>query len=224
MTSDLNTVSVRGLSKAYLEGRRKREVLKDIDADFEPDKMHAIVGRSGSGKSTLLNLLAGIDMPDNGTIKVAGRVITELDERQRTLLRRKCIGIIFQFFNLIESLTVTENVMLPLELNHEPHRVQRTSEALERVGLAGRGDSFPVTLSGGEQQRVAIARAIVHQPRIILADEPTGNLDEQAAHNVYSSLAEARDQSTVIIVTHSMELAKRCDRQWQLHHRQLEAC
>lgn len=224
MTLELDAVSVQGLSKAYLEGKRKRRVLNDIDAHFESGKMHAIVGRSGSGKSTLLNLIAGIDLPDNGKIKVAGQVITELGERQRTLLRRQHLGIVFQFFNLINSLTVTENVMLPLELNRESHRTQRSREALEQVGLADRGDSFPTALSGGEQQRVAIARAIVHQPRVILADEPTGNLDEQAALNVYSTLAAARGQSTVIVVTHSMELAKRCDCQWQLRRGLIESC
>ncbi len=224
MTVESDAVSIRKLNKSYLEGGHERKVLNDINADFESGLMHAIVGPSGSGKSTLLNLIAGIDLPDDGTITVAGRKITELSEKQRTLLRRRHIGIVFQFFNLVNSLSVAENVMLPLELNNISDQSKRTNEALDRVGLQSRGASFPSVLSGGEQQRVAIARAVAHQPSVILADEPTGNLDEHAANQAFTTLAQARGQSTVIIVTHSTELAKRCNRQWQLRAGQLSLC
>ena len=224
MTTGSDSILIQGLSKTYLEGAHQRQVLNNVSAEFEVGKVHAVVGRSGSGKSTLLNLIAGIDLPDTGLIQVAGLNITDFDERQRTLLRRQHIGIIFQFFNLITSLTVAENVRLPLELNGQSNSAQRARQALDRVGLGDRSDSFPMVLSGGEQQRVAIARAIVHQPSIILADEPTGNLDDTAAAEVFLALTNTRGGSTVIIVTHSMELAKQCDYQWHLHSGQLQLC
>ena len=224
MTTGSDSILIQGLSKTYLEGAHQRQVLNNVSAEFEVGKVHAVVGRSGSGKSTLLNLVAGIDLPDAGVIQVAGLNITDFDERQRTLLRRQHIGIIFQFFNLITSLTVAENVRLPLELNGQSNSAQRARQALDRVGLGDRSDSFPMVLSGGEQQRVAIARAIVHQPSIILADEPTGNLDDTAAAQVFLTLTNTRGGSTVIIVTHSMELAKQCDYQWHLHSGQLQLC
>jgi len=213
---DRDAVSIRALSKSYPEGIDRRTVLNRVDADFEAGLMHAVVGRSGSGKSTLLNLVAGVDQPDSGTIRVNGQDMTAMDERSRTEFRRENIGIVFQFFNLIESLTVAENVMLPLELNKQAHREERTREVLHQVGLGDRGESFPATLSGGQQQRVAIARAIVHRPSIIVADEPTGNLDEISAREVISTLAQVHGQSTVIVVTHSVELAEKCSRQWLL--------
>ena len=224
MTTGSDSILIQGLSKTYLEGAHQRQVLNNVSAEFEVGKVHAVVGRSGSGKSTLLNLVAGIDLPDAGLIQVAGLNITDFDERRRTLLRRQHIGIIFQFFNLITSLTVAENVRLPLELNGQSNSAQRARQALDRVGLGDRSDSFPMVLSGGEQQRVAIARAIVHQPSIILADEPTGNLDDTAAAQVFLTLTNTRGGSTVIIVTHSMELAKQCDYQWHLHSGQLQLC
>ena len=224
MTTGSDSILIQGLSKTYLEGAHQRQVLNNVSAEFEVGKVHAVVGRSGSGKSTLLNLVAGIDLPDAGVIQVAGLNITDFDERRRTLLRRQHIGIIFQFFNLITSLTVAENVRLPLELNGQSNSAQRARQALDRVGLGDRSDSFPMVLSGGEQQRVAIARAIVHQPSIILADEPTGNLDDTAAAEVFLALTNTRGGSTVIIVTHSMELAKQCDYQWHLHSGQLQLC
>ncbi len=216
------SVSISGLCKCYLEGGHNRVVLNDTNATFEAGVMHAVTGRSGSGKSTLLNLISGIELPDHGTVEVAGHRVTGLSERQRTLLRRREMGIVFQFFNLIDSLTVAENVMLPLELNGASNRTERTQKALDRVGLSVRAESFPAVLSGGEQQRVAIARAIVHQPSLILADEPTGNLDEDSAAHVLTALAELRGDSTVIVVTHSLELAANCDRQWHLRAGKIE--
>ena len=174
------------------------------------------VGRSGSGKSTLLNLIAGIDRPTAGTVTVNGTDLTALDEQARTLFRRRHIGFVFQFFNLIPLLTVEENVLLPLDLNARARSdgVARVRELLERVGLGGRGASYPERLSGGEQQRVAIARALVHEPAVVIADEPTGNLDAETAAGVlelFDTLArEAR--RTVLMATHSREVIGVADR------------
>ena len=221
-TVDEHSVSILGLSKSYIEGGRERIVLSELHAEFRSGASHAIIGRSGSGKSTLLNLIAGIDVPDRGSIHVAGRTINEIDERDRTLIRRRHIGIVFQFFNLIPSLTVEENVMLPLELNDVSNRRERVYEILNKVGMEGRLNSYPDTLSGGEQQRVAIARAVVHEPKIILADEPTGNLDEVAAEQVLKSLSDVKERSTVILVTHSRDIANHADYRWQLRTGNLE--
>ncbi len=216
MTAQDSAVSIRGLCKSYEEGGTRRMVLDQVEADFQAGAMHAVMGRSGSGKTTLLNLIAGLDTADAGTIDIGGVAMTGLDERQRTLLRRRHIGIVFQFFNLIPSLTVAENVMLPLELNKLDDRVRRVQQALRSVELEARRNSYPAALSGGEQQRVAIARALVHRPRLIVADEPTGNLDERSARKVIETLSQARGQFTVVIVTHSMEMARHCDHKWQL--------
>jgi putative ABC transport system ATP-binding protein len=175
-----------------------------------------LVGRSGSGKSTLLNLIAGIDHPTAGTVAVNGTDLTALDEQARTRFRRRHIGFVFQFFNLIPLLTVEENLLLPLDLNGRADAagVARARALLERVGLGGRGDSFPERLSGGEQQRVAIARALIHEPDIILADEPTGNLDADTAADVLGLLdALAREAGrTVLMATHSREVIGVADR------------
>ena len=224
MSVHSSAVSIKGLHKSYLEGDRQRIVLSNVNAELQSGNIHAVVGRSGSGKSTLLNLIAGIDLPDDGIIELSGQVMNSMDQRHRTLFRRRHIGIVFQFFNLIPSLTVEENVMLPLELNRESNRRQRTLEAIERVGLEERVDSYPSALSGGEQQRVAIARAIVHEPDLVLADEPTGNLDEDSALQVTAALTGLRHRSTVIVVTHNVELAGQCDCQWQLRSGALEMC
>lgn len=224
MSAHSKAVSIKALNKSYLEGDRKRVVLSGMNAEFESGSIHAIAGRSGSGKSTLLNLISGIDLPDGGTIEISGQVMNSMDERRRTLYRRRHIGIVFQFFNLIPSLTVEENVMLPLELNRESSRRQRALAAVERVGLEERADSFPSALSGGEQQRAAIARAIVHEPDLVLADEPTGNLDEESAQRVVTALTDLRRRSTVIVATHSVELAAQCDCQWRLRSGALERC
>ena len=172
-------VSLQGVRKGYREGDRERVVFAGLDAEIERGRVTVLLGRSGTGKSTLLNLVSGIDLPDAGEVIVDGRSLTALGERERTLYRRRHIGFVFQFFNLVQTLTVRENLRLPLELNGV--RGARADSAvtarLEQVGLADRGESFPDQLSGGEQQRVAIARALVHDPLLLLADEPTGNLD-----------------------------------------------
>jgi putative ABC transport system ATP-binding protein len=213
------------LTKSYFEGDVKRSVLQNAHAEFQPGEITAILGKSGSGKSTLLNLISGIDAPDSGQIWVEGKDLTALSERDRTLFRRARVGFVFQFFNLIPTLTVGENVSLPLELNRvpRPDALKKAQAMLEMVGLLDRWNTFPEKLSGGEQQRVALARALVHDPLLILADEPTGNLDEETGAQVMSLLARlAREQNrTLLIVTHSREAAAHADRVLRLTHGQL---
>ena len=213
------------LTKTYFEGDVQRVVLQNAHAEFQPGEMTVILGKSGIGKSTLLNLISGIDAPDSGEVWVDGQELTTLSERDRTLFRRARIGFIFQFFNLIPTLTVGENVSLPLELNHVPREQARekAENLLNSVGLLDRWDTFPEKLSGGEQQRVALARALVHDPLLILADEPTGNLDEETGAQVMSLLARlTREQNrTLLMVTHSQEAASLADRVLRLTHGQL---
>lgn len=212
------------LTKSYYEGDVRRVVLQNAHAEFQPGEMAVILGRSGSGKSTLLNLISGIDAPDSGQIWVNGQDLTALSERDRTLFRRARIGFIFQFFNLIPTLTVGENISLPLELNRmpRPQTREKARALLDSVGLLDRWDTFPEKLSGGEQQRVALARALVHDPLLILADEPTGNLDEETGAQVMSLLARlAREQGrTLLMVTHSLDAAAHADRVLRLSHGQ----
>ena len=209
-------VELRQLTKTYREGEAERVVLRDVSLTIAGGQIVVLVGRSGSGKSTLLNLIAGIDRPTTGTVAVNGTELTALDEQARTRFRRRHIGFVFQFFNLIPLLTVEENLLLPLDLNGraDDKGVARARALLERVGLAGRGDSFPERLSGGEQQRVAIARALIHDPDIILADEPTGNLDADTAAGVLGLLDSlAREAGrTVLMATHSREVIGVADR------------
>jgi putative ABC transport system ATP-binding protein len=213
------------LTKSYYEGDLRRVVLQKAYAEFQPGEITAILGKSGSGKSTLLNLISGIDAPDSGQIWVDGQDLTALSDHDRTLFRRARIGFVFQFFNLIPTLTVGENVSLPLELNHVPHPLvrEKAQGLLEAVGLLDRWETFPEKLSGGEQQRVALARALVHDPLLILADEPTGNLDEETGVQVIALLTRlAREQKgTLLMVTHSREAASHADRILQLSHGQL---
>jgi putative ABC transport system ATP-binding protein len=213
------------LTKSYYEGDVRRVVLQNAQAEFQAGEITAILGKSGSGKSTVLNLISGIDDPDSGQIWVNHQDLTALPEHDRTLFRRARIGFIFQFFNLIPTLTVGENVSLPLELNRvsRPHANKKAHELLRAVGLLERWDTFPEKLSGGEQQRVALARALVHEPLLILADEPTGNLDEETGVQMMSLLARlTREQnSTLLIVTHSLEAAAHADRILRLSHGQL---
>jgi putative ABC transport system ATP-binding protein len=216
MNENPNFIRLDGLSKGFREGNETRTVLRGASAEFTKGEFVAILGRSGSGKSTLLNLISGIDLVDQGDIRVNGQSLTTLNERQRTLFRRQKIGFIFQFFNLIPTLTVWENVVLPLELagmNNGQARNQAET-LLDAVGLLDRRDTFPDRLSGGEQQRVAIARALVHDPLIVLADEPTGNLDEDTGWQVMDLLDRLTRQSgkNLILVTHSHEAAAYADR------------
>ena len=218
-------VRLHHLRKTYTEGGRERVILDDVDYDFTAGEFTALLGHSGSGKSTLLNLISGIDRPDGGEVVILDTPITRLSERDRTLFRRDHIGFIFQFFNLIPTLSVLENVSLPRELaGHDRRAVEPAAMALlERVGLADRRDTFPDKLSGGEQQRVAIARALVHDPLLVLADEPTGNLDDANGERVLALLLElTRDAGrTLIMATHNPDIAPLAGRVLELHDGQL---
>ena len=210
------SVVVTDVSKSYLEGDRTHRVLDGASASIEGGERVAILGPSGSGKSTLLNLLSGIDLADSGSIEIGGTDIGQLTERERTLVRRTGVGFVFQFFNLLPTLTVLENLLLPLELAGASGRAseEQARALLESVELLTRADTYPDRLSGGEQQRVAIARALVHRPGLLLADEPTGNLDQDTGQRVVERLEElvAAHGTTLIVVTHSRELAARMDR------------
>jgi putative ABC transport system ATP-binding protein len=212
----MTLVRIRDLAKSYEEGGTTHAVLSDVALDLQPGESVALLGPSGSGKSTLLNLMSGMDSPDHGVVEVANTDIGALSERDRTLFRRRHIGFVFQFFNLIPTLSVEENLLLPLELAgriDREHR-ERARALLRTVGLEGRERAFPDRLSGGEQQRVAVARALVLRPPLVLADEPTGNLDREAGDVVLDLLdALVREEgSTLVTVTHSRRVADRADR------------
>lgn len=217
-------LEIRKLSKSYVEGEgesnRRRTIFQQVSMAFAPGEVVAILGKSGSGKTTLLNLISGIDRADEGDIILDGQRLTDLDEQARTLFRRRHIGFIFQFFNLIPTLTVWENIYLPLDLTGQTGAddLERAERLLEMVGLADRKSTFPDRLSGGEQQRVAIARALVHNPRLVLADEPTGNLDEETGQQVLRLLEQLTRQvgKSMILVTHSLEAASIADRVFSL--------
>ncbi|GAB4339911.1 MAG: ABC transporter ATP-binding protein [Phototrophicales bacterium] len=219
-------IKLRQVSKTYDIGGRK--VLDRVDLDIYPGEFFVMLGKSGSGKSTLLNLISGIDQPDDdqAQIIIDETDITTLNDTQLTLFRRDHIGIIFQFFNLIPTLTVMENVTLPLELNGMKRKASEKigQQLLDRVGLGNRSKDFPDKLSGGEQQRVAIARALAHSPKIILADEPTGNLDEDTSQTVLALLLElTRDSGkTLIMATHNPEVVPLADRVCRIHEGHLQ--
>ena len=210
------------LSKAYSEAGQNRIVLNQVNQEFHEGEFVCLLGKSGSGKSTLLNLISGIDAPSSGHVFIREDKqeidLTRLSEHQRTLFRRRHIGIVFQFFNLIPTLTVLENVVLPFELTHssQSHRdgQVRASALLEQVGLGDRFNTYPDRLSGGEQQRVAIARALIHNPLMLLADEPTGNLDTEIGETVLSLLLEMfrGTGKMLLMATHAPEIAHRADR------------
>lgn len=213
------------VSKDYSEGRRTRPVLREASASFGEGELVAIRGRSGSGKSTLLNLLAGIDLPSAGEVWVDRTCLSRLSARDRTLFRRDRLGLVFQFFNLIGTLSALENVQLPLELQGvAASEVERRARArLDDVALLDRAADFPDRLSGGEQQRVAIARALVAEPRILLADEPTGNLDDATGRAVLDLLDRFSRQAgrTLVLVTHSTRVAATADRVLTIEEGQL---
>jgi putative ABC transport system ATP-binding protein len=187
-----------------------RAVFRGINLVVESGEFVAIMGSSGSGKSTLLNLIGGMDVPDEGRIIVDKDIVSSYTEEELTAYRRQKIGFIFQFFNLLPNLTVSENIEMTLLLNNKEHREARVEEYMRMVGLEGRENDYPFTLSGGEQQRVAIARALVHEPGIILADEPTGNLDSKTGRSIVQLIqaAAARNRKTVVLVTHNQAVAE----------------
>jgi len=218
-------VAARELSRRYGEGETAVDALCDVSLDVAREKLTAVMGPSGSGKSTLMHLLAGLDRPTAGEVWIDGRNVAAVGDTELTKIRRRHIGFIFQFFNLIPLLTVEENLLLPLELTGQldaPGRA-RARALLDRVGLGDRARSDPERLSGGEQQRLAVARALAHDPALILADEPTGNLDEETAGVVLGLLdGLARERGkTVIMVTHSRDVVGVADRIITMQHGQL---
>ncbi len=212
------SLECRSVTRILPSGTVELRVLDGIDLRIDAGEVVAIVGPSGSGKSTLLGLLAGLDRPSSGSVRVLGQPLEGLDEDGLALLRRDHLGFVFQTFQLLTNLTARENVLLPLELHGVPDAGARCDELLARVGLSARGHHYPSQLSGGEQQRVAIARAFAPRPRILLADEPTGNLDAKTGREVLELLLELRAQhgTTLVVVTHDLGIAARLDRSVRL--------
>ncbi len=212
-------LNARHLSKVVPSTEGELAILHDLSLDLAKGDSLAIVGSSGSGKSTLLGLLAGLDLPSSGEVELAGHALQALDEDRRARVRAEHVGFVFQSFQLLDNLNALENVMLPLELNGVPVAAERARQWLERVGLSHRLHHYPRTLSGGEQQRVALARAFVTSPKVILADEPTGNLDTATGEAVIELTFALRERegTTLVLVTHDVSLARRCDRILKMH-------
>ena len=225
METNAPVVRLEALTKGYVEAGRERRVLDRVDAEIRPSELVVLLGRSGSGKSTLLNLIAGIDRPDAGEVWLEGRALGRLTEDERTRMRRDRIGFVFQFFNLVPTLSVEENVWLPWELRGRLGRAerQRALDLLAEVGLADRRRQMPDRLSGGEQQRVAVARALAADPALVLADEPTGNLDLDTGLEVLDLLDRLTRKAgkTLLMVTHSREVMGLADRLLALDHGRL---
>jgi len=211
-------LQLKNVNKSYLEGNIKHAVLNSLDLHVSNGEIIILFGKSGSGKSTLLNVISGIDIPNSGSVLIDGTDITKLSEKERTLVRRNKVGFIFQFFNLIPTLTVRENLLLPLELTGTNNTEERINSILSEVGLANRANTYPDKLSGGEQQRIAIARALIHNPDIILADEPTGNLDYETGRQIVDLLDRVVKQKgkTMIMVTHSKDVIGLADKIYSL--------
>jgi len=205
---------VRDVIKSYALGESKVDVLRGVELSVPRAQMCAVMGPSGVGKSTLLNAIAGLDVPDGGSIEVLGRDVASLDEEERTLLRRRHVGIVYQFFNLVPTLSARENVLLPYLIDGARPDEAAVATALERVGMRARQDHLPAQLSGGEMQLVSIARAIVRRPALLLADEPTGNVNVATGRRIMALLAEvARENAcAMLLVTHNPEDAARTDR------------
>ena len=207
-------IETRGLTRQFRSGPKTITVLDDVSVAVPRGQFAAIMGPSGSGKSTLLALLAGLDRPTSGTVSIDGEAIESMSEDRLALLRRRKVGFVFQSFHLLANFTATENVMLPVELLGLPSPRARAAELLERVGLGGRGHHYPSQLSGGEQQRVALARAFAPDPAVLLADEPTGNLDSENGQIVLDMMLQLRRDhgTTLVLVTHDPALAELADR------------
>lgn len=207
----------RGLARTYAAGERRPGILRELDLDLYAGEIVAVVGRSGSGKTTLLNLIGAMDRPDSGTLSFEGEDMTRWDASARTAFRRARLGFVFQAFNLLPTLTVRENISLPLELNHLPSEA-RVRELLADLSIDALADRFPDQISGGEQQRTAIARAIAHRPRLIIADEPTGNLDRETGREVIELFERSvrAAGATLLMATHSEEMLGHADRVLEL--------
>ena len=207
-------IEISGLIKTLHGGGHKVEILKSIDLTIPTGQFIAITGHSGSGKTTLLSLIAGLDAPTDGKINIDGQDITKLNEDELALLRGNRFGFIFQNFHLIPTLTALENVVLSLELNNTPGATKKSEDLLSKVGLGDRLNHYPAQLSGGEQQRLSIARAFVNEPDIILADEPTGNLDSKNSDHIMNLIQELHQikQATIILVTHELQVANQSQR------------
>jgi len=219
-------IRTRGLSKSYVTGERRQVVLDGVDLDIRAGELVVLLGRSGSGKSTLLNLLGAMDACDTGSLEVAGQSLHTMDEEGRTLFRRSRVGFVFQSFNLIPTLSVAENLWLPLQLNRIPEdqAKERIHDFLQRLGIGDKAASYPERLSGGEQQRVAIARALVHRPALVVADEPTGNLDLETGRQVLALLDQVtrEEGKTLVMATHSQEVMGIADRVLTLREGRVE--
>jgi len=217
-------IELERLTKRMPSGDRMLTILDEVDLAVAEGEFVAVLGPSGSGKSTLLALTAGLDRPTSGAVRIAGRAIHDLGEDELAILRRRTIGFVFQSYQLLDNLTARENVMLPLELVGERGARSRAESWLARVGLGDRGHHYPAQLSGGEQQRVALARAFATEPPILLADEPTGNLDSVTGAGVLDLLADLRDRcgSTLVLVTHDSAVAGRADRRVHLSDGRIE--
>ncbi|MGB0404346.1 MAG: ABC transporter ATP-binding protein [Salibacteraceae bacterium] len=207
-------LELKNTSRKFTSGERSIEVLSNVNFDISSGETVAIVGPSGSGKTTLLGLCAGLDIPTSGNIQLVGGNLEKMSEDQRAILRRDKVGFVFQNFELIPTLTALENVAIPLDLKNVSGANQKAQEFLNRVGLEHRAHHYPTQLSGGEQQRVAIARAFVHNPQIVFADEPTGNLDEETGTNIENLLFSLNKErgTTLVLVTHNLDLAAKAQR------------
>jgi len=218
-------IIIHQLSKSYQEAGQRHEIFNGLNLQVSSGELIVLLGRSGSGKSTFLNLVSGIDQPDSGEIVINGIQLTGLSEHDRTLFRRHHIGFVFQAYNLISTLTVGENLLLPLELIKRTSRRERNkvTDLLEKLDLSDRFDTYPDRLSGGEQQRVAIARALIHDPDVILADEPTGNLDLETGQQVLELFDKlvTKAGKTLIMVTHSPEVLGKADRVFSIRNKSL---
>src|SRR6187399_638906 len=215
-------IEVRGLGRDYRDGKQALTVLDGVDLLIEPHEFVAITGPSGSGKSTLLGLMAGLDRPTRGEVVIDGTTITNLSEDALSAFRGRNIGFVFQTFQLIPTLTALENVRVPAEILGDAALAARAPELLARMGLADRARHYPSQLSGGEMQRVALARASITRPSVLLADEPTGNLDAAAGERVLDLLLETRAESTLVMVTHNPELAARAGREICMRHGRID--
>lgn len=220
-----NIIEAEDLTKVYRRGREEIHALKDVDFHVEEGEFVSIIGPSGSGKTALLNVLGCLDTPTRGSLRINGTITNGLKERNLVRLRRENIGFVFQQFYLMPTLTARENIELPLLFSKKEGRCGRIDEVLEMVGLSDRGDHLPGQLSGGEMQRVAIGRALINDPKIILADEPTGNLDSETSQKIYELFSQLNENGlTLVVVTHNLELARQAHKMYTLRDGQIVGC